>query len=463
MSERTLLDKVWANHFVRELDGQDQLFIGRHFGHEVTSPEAFNDIRKAGMRVRNTELTKFVLDHILPTTGKGRERPYKDPLAEKMAVSLEKNIDEFGIEYFDPDQGGICHVVFSEKGLAWPGTVIACGDSHTSTYGAFGSIAFGIGTSQVGHILGTQTMKVTKLKVRKIDYAGQLQRGVVAKDLILKTITELGASAGSGYAYEYNGEAMKYIGMEGRMTICNMTIEGGGKAGYVNPDEITYEFLKPTPFAPKQDWDKAVKYWNSIKSDPDAVYDDVYKLNASKVNPMVSFGTNSAQCVEIDGRVPMFDSYPEKDQEQMKEIYKFMNMKPGQRTEDMKVDKVFIGSCTNGRLKDLEEVAEVLKGHKVKLPTVVVPGSEEVRAKAEANGTMAILREAGAETRHSGCSMCLAMNPDKLGDYETCASTSNRNFVGRQGSKLGRTLLLSPYSAASAAIEGRIVHPGNYL
>ncbi|TKJ17011.1 3-isopropylmalate dehydratase large subunit [Candidatus Woesearchaeota archaeon B3_Woes] len=463
MSKGTLYDKVWKNHEVGKLPtGQTQLFVGRHLVHEVTSPQAFEMLRERGLNVKHPELTTAVVDHVIPTHD--LSRPFQDSQAELMTKTLETKIKEFGIEYFAPGSGkqGVCHVSFPEQGLILPGVLAVCGDSHTCTYGAFGALSFGIGTTQVSHVLATQTLAMDPLKVRKVEFNGELQKGVTAKDLALYMINQLGVEGGVGFAYEFGGEVIDSMSMEGRMTLCNMAVEGGARSGYVNPDQTTFDFLKGKAFAPK-DFEKAVAYWKSIASEPDAEYDDKVVFDVSEVKPMVSWGINPGQAVEIDQKIPYLDNLTDKQRSEAEDALNYMGLKAGDQIAGTPIDVAFIGSCTNGRLSDLEAAAEVLAGNKVSVKTLVVPGSEEIKYLAEEEGLDRIFKEAGAEWRYAGCSMCLAMNPDKLEGYQRSASTSNRNFKGRQGSPTGRTHLMSPYMAAASAIAGKIADPTPYL
>jgi 3-isopropylmalate/(R)-2-methylmalate dehydratase large subunit len=382
-----------------------------------------------------------------------------------MAKTLERTVEEFGVPFFATGSGrhGVCHVTFAENGLIWPGQLVACGDSHTCTYGAFGALAFGIGTTQVSHVLATQTLAMEKMKVKRINFNGRLGRGVTPKDAALYMIMKLGVKDGVGYAYEFGGDAVKEMSMEGRMTLCNLAVEGGARSGYVNPDEKTFAYLRDAQFAPKKDFATAVGFWGSVASDSNAEYDGVVDLDASDIKPMVTWGVNPEQTIPIDGSMPDFSGLPEKTAAEMKDAYNYMGIEPGKKIEGLPVDIVFIGSCTNGRLSDLEAAALVLKGRKVSVKTLVVPGSEQVRQNAEKLGLDKIFKDAGAEWRHPGCSMCLAMNPDRLEGTQRSASTSNRNFKGRQGSPTGRTHLMSPYTAAASAVEGRITDPRKYL
>ncbi|MEC4807245.1 MAG: 3-isopropylmalate dehydratase large subunit [Jaaginema sp. PMC 1079.18] len=460
MSKGTLFDKVWQAHTVSVLpSGQTQLFIGLHLVHEVTSPQAFAMLRDRGLKVLYPERTVATVDHIVPTDNQAR--PFGDGLAEEMMQALEQNAKEHQIRFYNIGSGsqGIVHVIAPEQGLTQPGMTIACGDSHTSTHGAFGAIAFGIGTSQVRDVLASQTLALAKLKVRRIEVNGELPPGVYAKDVILHIIRHLGVKGGVGYAYEYAGSAIAAMSMEERMTLCNMSIEGGARCGYVNPDEITYEYLKGRDFAPKgADWDKAVEWWHSIRSDADAEYDDVVQFNAADISPTVTWGITPGQGIGVTECVPTLDSMPESERAIASEAYKYMQLQPGQPIAGTKIDVCFVGSCTNGRLSDLREAAKFAKNQKVAngVKAFIVPGSERVKQQAEAEGLDKIFEAAGFEWREAGCSMCLAMNPDKLQGDEISASSSNRNFKGRQGSSTGRTLLMSPAMVVAAAIQGKV-------
>lgn len=457
---KTLYEKVWDAHSVRVLpSGQTQLLITTHLIHEVTSPQAFGMLRDLGLSVRHPERTFATVDHIVPTTS--QIEPFEDPLADAMIKELRRNCEEAGIRFFDIASGlqGIVHIVGPEQGITQPGSTIACGDSHTSTHGAFGAIAFGVGTSQVRDVLATQTMAMNKMKVRRINVDGELSPGVYAKDVILHIIRVLGVNGGLGYAYEFAGEVFDRFTMEERMTVCNMSIEGGARCGYVNPDETTFNYLKGRPYAPKGEvWDQAVTRWKSWASDADAVYDDVVNIRAEDISPTVTWGINPGQAVFIDENVPSPDEVPAKDRASIEEALVHMKLNPGQPIRGTKVDVAFLGSCTNGRLSDLQEVARYLKGRKVSpsVKAIVVPGSQGVSKVAEAMGLDAVFRDAGFEWRGAGCSMCLAMNPDKLQGDQLCASSSNRNFKGRQGSITGRTVLMSPLMVAAAAVTGEI-------
>lgn len=458
---QNLFNKVWKRHKVAELPtGQDQLFIGLHLIHEVTSPQAFAMIREKGLNVPYPDRTFATVDHIVPTTD--QSRPFGDPLAEEMMVAIEKNTAEFGIQFFgvNTDYQGIVHVIGPELGLTQPGMTIACGDSHTSTHGAFGAIAFGIGTSQIRDVLATQTLAMNRPKVRRIRLEGTRQKGVFAKDIILKIMAELGVNGGIGYAYEYAGSAVEALSMEERMTLCNMTIEGGARAGYINPDNVTFNYLRGRRYAPKESrFDTAVEEWKSIASDADADYDDDIRININTLSPMLTWGINPGQAVSVDSPLPKLSQIPESDREVVQRAYKHMGFSEGQTMLGQKIDVAFIGSCTNGRLSDLREAAEVVKGKKVTshVQAFVVPGSKQVKKLAEAENLHLIFQEAGLHWREAGCSMCLAMNPDKLTGAQLSASSSNRNFIGRQGSPTGRTLLMSPAMVAAAAIAGEIV------
>ncbi len=460
MSARTLFDKVWDLHTVSTLpSGQSQLFIGLHLIHEVTSPQAFAMLRERGLKVLYPDRTVATVDHIVPTDNQAR--PFVDVLAEEMMQALEQNCKDYGIHFYNIGSGnqGIVHVIAPELGLTQPGMTIACGDSHTSTHGAFGAIAFGIGTSQVRDVLASQTLALSKLKVRKIEVNGKLPPGVYAKDVILHIIRTLGVKGGVGYAYEFAGTTFLAMSMEERMTVCNMAIEGGARCGYVNPDEVTFEYLKGRDFAPKgEEWDKAVEWWKSIRSDEDAVYDDVVTFDAAEIAPTVTWGITPGQGIAINEVVPTPDTLPDSEKAIAQEAYQYMHLNPGAPIQGTKVDVCFIGSCTNGRLSDLREAAKFAKGKRVAegVKAFVVPGSERVKQEAEAEGLDKIFVEAGFEWREPGCSMCLAMNPDKLQGSQLSASSSNRNFKGRQGSATGRTLLMSPAMVVAAAVTGEV-------
>ena len=461
MSTATLYDKVWALHQVAELpSGATQLFIGLHLIHEVTSPQAFAALKDLGLSVRHPERTVATVDHIVPTTSQAR--PFADGLAEEMLSTLERNCQENGIHLNGLGSGrqGIVHVMAPELGLTQPGMTVACGDSHTSTHGAFGAIAFGIGTSQVRDVLASQSLTMNKLKVRRIWVDGALQPGVFAKDLVLHIIRTLGVKGGVGYAYEFAGPAIDALSMEERMTLCNMAIEGGARCGYVNPDQTTFDYLKGRPHAPSGEaWDRAVAWWKSLASGQDACFDDEVKLDAASIAPTITWGITPGQGIGVDEAVPTLEQTAEEDRPLAQEAYRYMDLQPGQPIAGLPVDVCFIGSCTNGRLSDLRAAAAIAAGRQVAsgIKAFVVPGSEQVAAAAEAEGLDAVFRQAGFEWREPGCSMCLAMNPDRLEGRQISASSSNRNFKGRQGSASGRTLLMSPAMVAAAAIAGRVV------
>ena len=460
MSKGTLFDKVWAAHTVETLaSGQTQLFIGLHLVHEVTSPQAFAMLRERQLPVLFPLRTVATVDHIVPTDNQAR--PFGDRLAEDMIQALEQNCQENDIRFYNIGSGrqGIVHVIAPEQGLTQPGMTIACGDSHTSTHGAFGAIAFGIGTSQVRDVLASQTLALAKLKVRKVEVNGSLRPGVYAKDVALHIIRQLGVKGGVGFAYEYAGSTFDAMNMEERMTVCNMAIEGGARCGYVNPDQTTFDYLKDREFAPKgNDWDRAVEWWTHLRSDANAEYDDVVVFDAAEIEPTVTWGITPGQGIGVAERIPTADSLPEADRFVAKEAYAYMDLDPGSQIKGTKVDVCFIGSCTNGRISDLREAAKVAQGHQVAngIQAFVVPGSEQVKQQAESEGLDKIFEAAGFEWREAGCSMCLAMNPDKLQGRQISASSSNRNFKGRQGSSSGRTLLMSPAMVAAAAIAGQV-------
>jgi len=453
----TLLQKVWDSHTVRKLpNGQTQLFVGLHLVHEVTTPQAFDMLRARGWKVRYPERTIGTVDHIVPT--RDVRRPFVDVMAEDMLAALERNCREAGIQLLDLNSGaqGIVHVIGPELGLTQPGMTIACGDSHTSTHGAFGAVAFGIGTSQVRDVLASQCLALEPLKVRRIEISGRLGPGVYAKDIILEIIRRLGVNGGVGFAYEYAGDAISRLSMDERMTICNMSIEGGARVGYVNPDETTFDFLRGRRFAPQGEaFDRAVTWWRSMASDPDARYDDVVKMDASAIRPTVTWGINPGQSVYVDERLPR----PSDADPGVAEALDFMGFHGGDPIKGTRIDVAFVGSCTNARLSDLREAAKVVHGHHVAphVKALVVPGSQAIRVAAEREGLDRVFVEAGFEWRGAGCSMCLAMNQDRLEGRQVCASSSNRNFKGRQGSPTGRTLLMSPAMVAAAAVAGEVV------
>jgi 3-isopropylmalate/(R)-2-methylmalate dehydratase large subunit len=460
---KTLYEKVFEQHTVKQLpSGQYQLLMGLHLVHEVTSPQAFSMLEERGLKVLHPERTFATVDHIVPT--KSQLRPFSDSLAEDMIIALEANVKKHGIRYFSTEKGeqGIVHVVGPEQGLTQPGMTICCGDSHTSTHGAFGAIAFGIGTSQVRDVLATQTLAMAKLKVRRVEVNGKLRPGVYAKDVALYTIQKLGVNGGVGYAYEYAGEVFDNFTMEERMTVCNMAIEGGARCGYVNPDHKTYEYIKGRPYAPSgAAWDRAVAHWESVRSDADAHYDDVVRFDAADIEPIVTWGITPSQSVAVGGKIPSLADFTADERETVQEAYRYMSLEPGQALKGMKVDVAFIGSCTNGRMSDFEAVIDLLRKNpslKVKpgVRALIVPGSQKLRVEMLSKGYDKVFEAHGFEFREAGCSMCLAMNPDKLVGREVCASSSNRNFKGRQGSSTGRTLLMSPAMVAAAAIAGEV-------
>ncbi len=458
---KNLFEKVWETHSVRQLaNGQTQLLIGTHLIHEVTSPQAFGMLRDKSLKVKYPQRTFATVDHIVPTNE--AIEPYSDPLAQGMIEELRKNCAEHSITFFDTNTGrqGIVHIVGPEQGITQPGTTIACGDSHTATHGAFGAIAFGIGTSQVRDVLATQTIALNKLKVRRINVNGKLRPGVYAKDVILHIIRQLGTQGGTGYAYEYGGSTFDNFTMEERMTVCNMSIEGGARVGYVNPDETTFEYLKGRAYSPKgADWDAAVERWKSFASDEGCSYDDVVTIDAADVPPTVTWGITPAQGVGIDEAIPkVSEGKTESERASIEEALEYMKFEEGSPVRGKQIDVAFLGSCTNGRLSDLKEVAHYLDGHKVAkgVKAIVVPGSQVVAQIAQELGLDKIFTDAGFEWRGAGCSMCLAMNPDKLIGDQLCASSSNRNFKGRQGSPTGRTMLMSPLMVAAAAINGEV-------
>jgi len=460
MSKGTLFDKVWDLHTVGKLpSGQTQLFIGLHLIHEVTSPQAFAMLRERGLTVMFPERTVATVDHIVPT--ENQARPFVDAMAEEMMQAIEQNTQANGITFHDIGSGnqGVVHVIAPEQGLTQPGMTIACGDSHTSTHGAFGAIAFGIGTSQVRDVLASQTLALSKLKVRRVEVNGSLPPGVYAKDVVLHLIRKLGVTGGVGYAYEYAGSSFEQMSMEERMTVCNMAIEGGARCGYINPDQVTFDYLKGRDFAPKgAEWEQAVAWWTSLRSDADAEYDDIVIFDAAEIAPTVTWGITPGQGIAVTESVPTPDSLTVEDRELAGEAYKYMDLAPGQPIQGTKIDVCFIGSCTNGRISDLREAAKVAKGRHVVdgVKAFVVPGSERVKQQAEQEGLDKIFEAAGFEWREAGCSMCLAMNPDKLQGRQISASSSNRNFKGRQGSSSGRTLLMSPAMVAAAAVTGTV-------
>ena len=457
----TLLEKVWNAHTVRKLpNGQTQLFVGLHLVHEVTSPQAFDMLRARGWRVKYPNRTIATVDHIVPT--RDLRRPFVDVMAEDMLAALERNCREAGVRLLDLSSGaqGIVHVIGPELGLTQPGMTIACGDSHTSTHGAFGAVAFGIGTSQVRDVLASQCLALDPLRVRRIAVSGKLGTGVYAKDIILEIIRRLGVNGGVGYAYEYAGDTIERLSMDERMTICNMSIEGGARVGYVNPDRTTFDYLRGRQFAPAGDaFDAAVTWWSGMASDPGASYDDEVKIDAASIKPTVTWGINPGQSVYVDERLPRPSDADPSLRDSLSEALAFMGFNGGDPIKGTRIDVAFVGSCTNARLSDLREAARVVQGRHVAphVKALVVPGSQAIRAAAEREGLDRIFTDAGFDWRSAGCSMCLAMNQDRLEGREICASSSNRNFKGRQGSPTGRTLLMSPAMVAAAAVAGEVV------
>jgi len=466
MGKQTLFQKVWDLHTVRTLQtGQSQLFVGLHMIHEVTTPQAFDMLRSSGIGVAYPDRTYATVDHVVPTLD--QQRPFADELAEQMMVALERNCREFSIPFSDltNDRQGIVHVIGPELGLTQPGMTIACGDSHTSTHGAFGAVAFGIGTSQVRDVLASQCLAMDPLKVRRIVVSGKLGPGVYAKDVILEIIAKLGVRGGVGYAYEYAGSVVDSMSMDERMTMCNMSIEGGARAGYVNPDEVTFAYLEGRPFTPTGvALERAKVWWASMASDKDAEYDDEVEIDGNAIEPRVTWGINPGQSIGVSGNLPDM-TVESPDTGAISEALSFMGFNEGSPISGTKIDVAFIGSCTNSRLSDLREAARIVRGHQVAthVRALVVPGSRAVRRQAEEEGLHEIFQEAGFEWRGAGCSMCLAMNPDRLNEREVCASSSNRNFKGRQGSPTGRTLLMSPAMVAAAAISGAVIDVRDFL
>jgi len=458
---QSLFEKVWQAHAVRQLaNGQTQLLIGTHLIHEVTSPQAFGMLRDMGIKVAMPHRTFATVDHIVPTDR--QTEPFSDPLADEMIKELRRNCDEHKITYFDLGSGrqGIVHMVGPEQGITQPGTTIACGDSHTSTHGAFGAIALGIGSSQVRDVLATQTVSLSPLKVRRINVTGTLSAGVYAKDVILHIIRTLGVNGGTGYAYEYGGEVFDRFSMEERMTVCNMSIEGGARVGYVNPDQTTFEYLKGRPYSPEGSaWDEAVERWKETASDADCTYDDVVTIKGDTIPPTVTWGINPGQAISVTENVPKpGDATSDDERQSIVEALDYMKLRGGEPIMGTKIDVAFLGSCTNARLSDFQEVAKYLKGHRVAegVKAIAVPGSQIVGELCKGLGIDQVFMDAGFEWREAGCSMCLAMNPDKLVGDQLCASSSNRNFKGRQGSPTGRTLLMSPVMVAAAAVSGAV-------
>jgi 3-isopropylmalate/(R)-2-methylmalate dehydratase large subunit len=459
---KTMFQKIWDAHVAAEHEGITLLYIDRHLVHEVTSPQAFEGLRLSGRKVRQPRATFAVPDHNVPTANRGK--PIADPLSAKQVSTLRENCKEFGITLFDIDdvRQGIVHVIAPEQGLTLPGMTIVCGDSHTATHGAFGALAFGIGTSEVEHVLATQTLQQRKPKSMKIEVNGKVPENFRPKDVILSIIGKIGTAGGTGYVIEYAGEVIRGMSMEGRMTLCNMSIEAGARAGMVAPDQTTFDYLKDRPYAPKgADYDRAVELWRQIPSDPDAEYDEVVEMTIDEMRPQVTWGTSPGMVTDIDGKVPDPSEINDPVQRRNTELaLEYMGLQPNTPMKEIKIDTVFIGSCTNGRLEDLREVAGFMKGRKVApgVRAIVVPGSGLVRGMAQEEGLDKVFIDAGFEWRAAGCSMCLAMNDDRLAPGERCASTSNRNFEGRQG-KGGRTHLVSPLMAAAAAVNGKFADP----
>ena len=457
---QTIYDKIWNEHLVHEQeDGTSLLFVDRHLIHEVTSPQAFEGLRNSKRKVRQPKLTLAVADHNVPTTD--RSKGIDDEESKIQVDTLDKNCKEFGVELFgmNDKRQGIVHIIGPEQGFTQPGTVIVCGDSHTATHGAFGALAFGIGTSEVEHVLATQTLVQKKSKNFRINVNGELSLGVTSKDVILQIIGKIGTAGGTGYVIEYSGNLISSLSVEQRMTICNMTIEGGARAGLIQPDQKIFNYLKNKPMSPKKEkWDKALEYWSKLNTDTGANFDKEINLDGKEIKPMVTWGTSPQDVVTIDGKIP--NPEQESDQDKRNSIersLKYMGLKPDTKIKDIKIDKVFIGSCTNGRIEDLRDAAKILKDKKIAnhVGAIVVPGSGLVKEQAEQEGLDKIFINSGFEWREPGCSMCLAMNADKLKPEERCASTSNRNFEGRQG-RGGRTHLVSPAMAAAAAISGNL-------
>ncbi len=458
---RTLYDKIWESHIVHEEAGKPSLlYIDLHLIHEVTSPQAFEGLRLNGRKVRRPDLTFATVDHAIPTLN--RHLPFKDPIAAQQVETLRQNTRDFGVKFYDLDavQQGIIHVFGPEQGLTQPGMTIVCGDSHTSTHGAFGALAFGIGTSEVEHVFATQTLQQKKAKNLQINVEGELQFGVTAKDVILAIINRIGTDGGNGHVIEYTGSAIRGLSMEGRMTVCNMSIEAGAKAGLIAPDDKTFEFLKGRRYAPSGErWEQAVEAWSDLPTDAGAAYDTTVEFDAASIEPFVTWGTSPGMSAPVTRTVPdLPDSSDENDRKSFERALEYMGLEPAQKIEDISIDRAFIGSCTNSRIEDLREAAKVAKGHKVssKVNAMIVPGSMLIKQQAEDEGLAQIFLDAGFEWRDAGCSMCLAMNDDILAEGERCASTSNRNFEGRQG-RGGRTHLVSPAMAAAAAIAGHFV------
>ncbi|MDC0867194.1 3-isopropylmalate dehydratase large subunit [Acidimicrobiia bacterium] len=458
---KTLFEKIWNKHLIASIDESTNLvFIDLHLVHEVTSPQAFDSLRLANRTVKHPELTLATVDHGVPTSN--RMLGIKDPLSKIQIEALENNCNEFGVTLFginDPRQG-IVHVIGPEQGITQPGMTIVCGDSHTATHGAFGALAFGIGTSEVEHVLATQTLAMEKPKTMKVEVVGNVSEGVGPKDIILGIIRKIGTGGGAGHVIEYTGDVIKSMSMENRMTICNMSIEGGARAGMIAPDNVTFNYLKNKNYAPKEtDWDDAIAEWKELYSDESATFDKVITIDADELEPSISWGTNPSQVIFVNDTIPHPDDFEnESEKEAATRALEYMDLEPGEKISEIQLDRVFIGSCTNGRIEDLREVAEVVKGKKVAetISAMIVPGSTLVKKQAEEEGLDKIFTESGFDWREAGCSMCLGMNPDILSPGERCASTSNRNYEGRQGVG-GRTHLVSPKMAAAAALHGKFV------
>ena len=459
VSPKTLYDKIWDEHLISDENGTSLIYIDRHLVHEVTSPQAFEGLKLSGRKVRCPDKTVAVPDHNIPTTG-DRSKGIENIESKIQVDALRDNANYFGITYYDVDdiRQGIVHIIGPEQGWTLPGMTVVCGDSHTATHGAFGSLAHGIGTSEVEHVLATQTLIQKKSKNMKVNVTGSLGEGVSAKDVTLSVIGKTGTAGGTGHVIEYAGSVIEGLSMEGRMTVCNMAIEGGARAGLIAPDHKTFEYVRGRAMSPKNsEWEKALTYWKTLYSDPGAHFDQILNLDGSQIAPVVTWGTSPEDVLPIDGKVPDPKEFEGGKIEAAKRSLEYMGLNPGQRLEDINIDTVFIGSCTNGRIEDLREVAKVMKGRKVKdgIRAMIVPGSGLVKVQAEEEGIAEQLKEAGFEWRLAGCSMCLAMNPDQLAPGERCAATSNRNFEGRQG-RGGRTHLMSPAMAAAAAVTGRL-------
>ncbi|MDG1982917.1 MAG: 3-isopropylmalate dehydratase large subunit [Alphaproteobacteria bacterium] len=467
MKPRTLFDKIWDYHLINtQEDGASLIYIDRHLVHEVTSPQAFEGLRMSGRTVNSPNRTLAVADHNVPTTD--RASGIDEEESRIQVEALDQNVKDFGIPYFNmmDERQGIVHVIGPEQGFTQPGMTIVCGDSHTATHGAFGALAFGIGTSEVEHVLATQTLIQKPAQNMLINIEGELQTGVSAKDLVLAIIGKIGTAGGTGHVIEYSGEAIKKLSMEGRMTVCNMSIEAGARAGMIAPDQVTFDYLADKPMSPKgNDWDLAMEWWKSLPSDDNAFYDKKVTIDASKIKPTVTWGTSPEDVVSIDGYIPDPSKINDDDiRQKIERSLEYMGLKGGQKISDVEINTVFIGSCTNSRIEDLRSAAEVIKGKKVKegIRAMIVPGSGLVKTQAEEEGLNVMFTEAGFEWREPGCSMCLAMNEDKLQPGERCASTSNRNFEGRQG-KGGRTHLVSPEIAAASAITGKLTDAGSII